>query len=301
MRRRVAEVQVSDKEPNPARVVLLPKSLVPEEDEKRHAAVSLPHPKTGAPALFVRSDAGQYFEMTKFKEKFRSWFLGDTVESDGSLYIVTPMDPLFFALSLMQKSNKYRPLEDFAEGNEFPTLSNVLKGCEECVQHIADVKVLGDDKVYRHNEAKALIWLEKKVAAVSEVLKARDVTVGASCRSSALVRSKKDSRPTEQDYVATAYSIVADYILPELSAQLKSCLKLDLKTESIVEKTPEAPPAKKLKGAESVQPVEDYSKDILKNVKGVATPKLTASQKKLQKVDKTGMKSISSFFAKKGS
>ncbi|CAN7997596.1 unnamed protein product, partial [Ixodes hexagonus] len=276
-------------------------SLLPDGDEKQHATISLPHPKTGAASLFLRSDAGQYFEITKFKEKFRSWFLGDTVESDGSLYIVTPMDPLFFALALMQKSDKYRPLEDFAEDNKFPTLLNVLKCCEEHVRHIADVKDLGDDKVYRHNEAKALVWLEKKVAAVAGVLKARDVTVGASCKSSALVRSKKDSRPTEQDYLTTAHSIVADYVSPELGARLKSSMKLDTKTESPIEKTPEAPPAKKLKGAERVQPVEDYSKDVPKNARGAATPKLTASQRKLQKVDKTGMKSISSFFAKKGS
>ncbi|KAH8009769.1 hypothetical protein HPB51_019084 [Rhipicephalus microplus] len=125
---------------------------------------------------------------------------------DGSLYVATPMDPLFFAVALLQKSNKFRPLEDFVEDNLYPNLLSVINSCSSRLRHVADIKELGEDRVYRYNESKCIAWLTKKVKAVAAALESADIQVGATCVTAALVRSKRDTRPTNVDgFVSVLY------------------------------------------------------------------------------------------------
>uniref|UniRef100_A0A1E1X2I0 Ribonuclease H2 subunit B n=1 Tax=Amblyomma aureolatum TaxID=187763 RepID=A0A1E1X2I0_9ACAR len=285
----------------PLRVIVLPDQHT-AEDGQVHSVVRLPHPKTEASSLYIKADSGEYLELVKFKEKHGSWIVDNFVEPDGSLCVATPMDPLFFTVALLHKSDtKFRPLDDFVEDNSYPHLISIVRSCSSHIQHIADVKELGEDRVYRYNESKCLKWLTKKVKAVAAALESADIQVAAACISAALVRSKHDSRPTSEEYMLTAHSIVADYVPPALSVLLKSSLGLDTKPAADKkQKAPGSPPPKKQK-TEIVEPLEDYTKGASKHatLKTAKEPKLTASQKKLQKADKTGIKSISSFFTKK--
>ncbi|XP_075742118.1 ribonuclease H2 subunit B [Rhipicephalus microplus] len=299
-RPRNGDVTTSEGSQEPLRFFVLPNKYA-AEDEQTHSIVPLPHPKTETSSLYLKADSGEYLELVKFKEKRGSWIVEDFVEPDGSLYVATPMDPLFFAVALLQKSNKFRPLEDFVEDNLYPNLLSVINSCSSRLRHVADIKELGEDRVYRYNESKCIAWLTKKVKAVAAALESADIQVGATCVTAALVRSKRDTRPTNEDYMVTAHSIVADYVPPALGLLLKSSLGLDKKPAADKKaEAPSSPPPKKQR-TEPVEPLEDYSQGTPKNglFKPTKTPKLTASQKKLQKVDKTGMKSISSFFVKK--
>lgn len=299
-RPRNGDVTTSEGSQEPLRFFVLPNKYA-AEDEQTHSIVPLPHPKTEASSLYLKADSGEYLELVKYKEKRGSWIVEDFVEPDGSLYVATPMDPLFFAVALLQKSNKFRPLEDFVEDNLYPNLLSVINSCSSRLRHVADIKELGEDRVYRYNESKCIAWLTKKVKAVAAALESADIQVGATCVTAALVRSKRDTRPTNEDYMVTAHSIVADYVPPALGLLLKSSLGLDKKPAADKKaEAPSSPPPKKQR-TEPVEPLEDYSQGTPKNglFKPTKTPKLTASQKKLQKVDKTGMKSISSFFVKK--
>uniref|UniRef100_G3MSL7 Ribonuclease H2 subunit B n=1 Tax=Amblyomma maculatum TaxID=34609 RepID=G3MSL7_AMBMU len=283
----------------PLRVIVLPDQYA-TNDGQVHSVVRLPHPKTEASSLYIKADSGKYLELVKFKEKHGSWILDDIVEPDGSLCVATPMDPLFFTLALLHKSDtKFRPLGDFVEDNSHPHLIDVVRSCSSQMEQIADVKELGEDRVYRYSESKCLDWLTKKVKAVAAALESSNIQVAAACVSAALVRSKHDSQPTHEEYMLTAHSIVADYVPPALSLLLKSSLGLDTKPAADKkQKEPGSPPPKKQK-TEPVEPLEDYTKGASKDVmKTAKEPKLTASQKKLQKADKTGIKSISSFFTK---
>ncbi len=47
---------------------------------------------------------GHLQEVNWYKERYRSWFIGDSVLEDGSIYLCTPVDPLFLALPLMESS-----------------------------------------------------------------------------------------------------------------------------------------------------------------------------------------------------
>lgn len=49
---------------------------------------------------------GRLQEVNWFKERFRSWFVGDAVIDHGSLYLSTPVDPLFIALSILEASRQ---------------------------------------------------------------------------------------------------------------------------------------------------------------------------------------------------
>ena len=47
---------------------------------------------------------GHLQEVNWYKERYRSWFIGDSVLEDGSMYLCTLVDPLFLALPLMESS-----------------------------------------------------------------------------------------------------------------------------------------------------------------------------------------------------
>ncbi|KAH9371201.1 hypothetical protein HPB48_006079 [Haemaphysalis longicornis] len=145
------------------------------------------------------------------------------------------------------------------------------------VAAVADWRELGgDERVYRFNESKCLSWLTKRTKAVAAALESADIQVGAACVSAALVRSKRDSRPTNEDYMTAAHSIVADYVPPALGSALKSSLGLDKKPandkvkkaenkeDAAPSSPPHSPPAKKKKG-EKVEPLEDYTQGTPKN------------------------------------
>ena len=57
----------------------------------------------GEPAEYLLID-GHLQEANWYKERFRSWFVGDAVLEDGSMYLCTPVDPLFLALPLLESS-----------------------------------------------------------------------------------------------------------------------------------------------------------------------------------------------------
>lgn len=57
----------------------------------------------GEPAEYLLID-GHLQEVNWYKERYRSWFVGDSVQEDGSMYLCTPVDPLFLALPLLESS-----------------------------------------------------------------------------------------------------------------------------------------------------------------------------------------------------
>lgn len=58
--------------------------------------VTLRHPNTGESAVFLFSPANNSVqEVLTFNEGKRSWFIDETVKSDGKLHLSTPIDPIF--------------------------------------------------------------------------------------------------------------------------------------------------------------------------------------------------------------
>jgi hypothetical protein len=101
--------------------------------------------------------------------KYSSFICNNSAISDGLLYISTPIDPLFLALSHIRSSaSRYAPLDQVLEG--LPVyLKEAVRASVSKVTEVSDR--LGEDMlVYKYDEDKVLAWLEKKHARVNAVL-----------------------------------------------------------------------------------------------------------------------------------
>ncbi|KAK9828045.1 hypothetical protein WJX81_004454 [Elliptochloris bilobata] len=67
--------------------------------------IELLHPRTGAPAPFLVL-AGRLCEANLFRAAHAAWFAGERVLADGGLALVTPVDPLFPALPLLEAARR---------------------------------------------------------------------------------------------------------------------------------------------------------------------------------------------------
>jgi len=70
--------------------------------------ISFPHPHHGKSVKFMliqdRFLELNLVEPVDFRSHPHSWFIGNTVVSDGSLYIASPVDPVFLALPFLESA-----------------------------------------------------------------------------------------------------------------------------------------------------------------------------------------------------
>ncbi|XP_064909162.1 ribonuclease H2 subunit B isoform X3 [Columba livia] len=256
----------------------------------------------GEATLYLfNSGAQQLFEVKAFHEEYRSWFIGQTVQQDGRLLFVTPMDPLFLILYYLIKADKeqgkFQPLDQVVIDSEYPNCPLLLKCADvkQYIHHVTDEKEIGSQKFHKYSQEKTLKWLKKKVNQTVKALKSNNVCVGERVLDPTFV-SIKQITDTEEDYLRYAHGLISEYIPEDLSKELLKYLGLpELKSPA------SEPPLKKMKLSDDpVEAEEDYTKFNSNNTKTKkANSKMSAAQKALAKVDKRGMKSISSFFSSK--
>ncbi|NXJ84145.1 RNH2B Ribonuclease, partial [Trogon melanurus] len=258
---------------------------------------------TGEATLYLfNSGAQQLFEVKAFHEEYRSWFIDQTVQQDGRLLFVTPMDPLFLILYYLIKADKeqqgkFQPLDQVVLDSEYPSCLLLLKCADvkQYIHHVTEEKEIGSQKFHKYSQEKTLKWLKRKVNQTVKALKSNNVTVGERVYADTYISSKQIT-DTKEDYVRYAHGLISEYIPEDLSKELLKYLGLpDLKSQA------SEPPLKKRKSSDvPVEPEEDYTKFNSSNLKTKkATSKMSPAQKALAKVDKSGMKSISTFFSPK--
>lgn len=262
----------------------------------------LPHPKSGLSTMYAFKDKKSW-EILKFSEKYRSWFCNDSVQEDGSLYILSPIDPIFLAipyLSKIAKKGKYMTLDQtFIDDNYQHGLAR-LESCLSCSQleRLCDRKGPADLSAFKLNTEKLITWLSQKVEHLAAHLKTTNLHVGTGSQACNFMKSSTSDAYSHDDYLSYAFEFVHDYIDEEISQSLKSSLKIVSTPKANQED--QAPPSKRQKlNGDLVNNgcLEDYRDNQIKLAK--KTIKLTAGQKQLAKVDKTGMKSLNNFFMKK--
>ncbi|XP_058897507.1 ribonuclease H2 subunit B isoform X7 [Kogia breviceps] len=264
--------------------------------------VKLVNPRSGEGTSYLFNMClPQLFEIKVFKEKNHSWFINESVQSGGLLHFATPMDPLFLLLHYLIKADregKFQPLDQVVMDDMFPNCILLLKlpELEKLLRHVTEEKEIDKKKYYKYSKEKTLKWLEKKVNQTMAALKTNNVNVGARVQSTAFFSGDPLSSDKEEDYIRYAHGLISDYIPKELSDDLSKYLKLPEPPASVPN-----PPSKKVKlSDEPVEAKEDYTKFNTKDLKTVKkNSKMTAAQKALAKVDKSGMKSIDSFFGAK--
>ncbi|XP_068615759.1 ribonuclease H2 subunit B-like [Brachionichthys hirsutus] len=259
----------------------------------------LRNPATDAASLYLLSGGdARLFEVKAFEEDFHSWFIGQTVQRDGRLLFVTPMDPLYLLLPYLIKAGKdgtFQPVDQVVTDEEFPSCSRLLK-CAPSLHNVAEEKEVEKQKFHRYSQEKTMNWLKKKVERTVLVLKKSNISVGEGVKSTTFVKVKSESDWHEEDFLRYAHGLISEYISEDLSKALLKHLQLpELTSPKEAE-----PPSKKRKLSDTpVEAGEDYTKFNSAGFVRKPPKKMTAAQKSLAKVDKTGMKTMSSFFCPK--
>ncbi|KAK7866351.1 hypothetical protein R5R35_003278 [Gryllus longicercus] len=279
--------------------------------------VQLRHPQSGNPAMFLFSPGdGMVQEVLTFSENRRSWFIEDTVKSDGKMHLSTPIDPIILILPYLRKATHIMPLDQLLKDDEFPETERLLRvsGLKQITQ-IADRK--GDEELnaFKYNEEKALNWLHRKAERVAEVLKQKGIHVGSGAVSNTFIKSSKQENPDQEAYLKYAHGILSEYLAEDLSQLLLQHMGLpEERPEShskrklaetqvadgnsnvppTTQSTPESP---ELKKPRTEEPSHAGVLDLTKPEKA-SKPSITAKDKARAK-SATGSKNIANFFKKK--
>uniref|UniRef100_A0A182SMD0 Ribonuclease H2 subunit B n=1 Tax=Anopheles maculatus TaxID=74869 RepID=A0A182SMD0_9DIPT len=269
-----------------------------ESDNASLSIVSLRNPATRNETKYlIRRTPKQssLYEVNCFNEQHRSWFINESVCSNGKIFLPTVVDPLFLVLPYLVENCSERaiPLDQILVDDKFPhtsSLTDVLSPSR--LSLVADEKRAGDIRAFKYNETKALEWLVSKC---HRVRKAIGMQEGPAARSLNYIKEEKENE-TEEDEKSTlhtAFGIVADYLSLEFGRKLSTALGFP-EDENI---------SKKRKS------IVDLESAVVKKIKKEdiheTTPiKLPASEKKVSAKAKalakaaSGSKSISSFFKK---
>uniref|UniRef100_A0A8C4TVJ3 Ribonuclease H2 subunit B n=1 Tax=Falco tinnunculus TaxID=100819 RepID=A0A8C4TVJ3_FALTI len=220
----------------------------PKTPDSEPLFTKLRNPSTGEATLYLfNSGAQQLFEVKAFHEEYRSWFIGQTVQQDGRLLFVTPMDPLFLILYYLIKADKeqqgkFQPLDQVLLDAEYPSCPLLLKCADvkQYIHHITEEKGNGDlptcrwsstggeidsQKFHKYSQEKTLKWLKKKVNRTVKALKSNDICVGERVRAATFI-SGKQITDTKEDYVRYAHGLISEYIPEDLSKELLKYLGL---------------------------------------------------------------------------
>ncbi|PCH43776.1 hypothetical protein WOLCODRAFT_132945 [Wolfiporia cocos MD-104 SS10] len=160
----------------------------------------LPHPRTGISSLFLpyepptceKSSILEVQSVAPANE--RSWFMSDGhVLSDGQLFVMTPIDPAFLMIPILQRSipteerqGAFRPAEQLLEEAAARILPSTENGSADCyisdvlrllefscvrdaLRHICEVKEINPDLVvYRFSPTKVQEYLKRKVTRLAK-------------------------------------------------------------------------------------------------------------------------------------
>jgi len=270
--------------------------------EEEIALLSLNHPKYGVPFRFALFD-NILCEIQSMEESPASWFIDDSVEKDGSLYIVTPIDPLFLMLNFLKRSRR-KTLEH--EGY-FCELNQVLEGeleATSCAPQLyslfekANLSIICDQhsqnlSSYRLNDDKVLQWLQCKVEQLLETLENSPIDISISSAQSDSFRRSKESqekKPSKVELLRSALGFLSEYVDETYMDMLAKLYEISSELEE----------QEKFVESSSNDSLSQHRKENSTVKVKASTPKkprLTPGQQKLAKVNTKGMSKISSFFS----
>ncbi|XP_075978827.1 ribonuclease H2 subunit B [Anticarsia gemmatalis] len=266
--------------------------------------ITLPHPGTGKPAKYCLDDENnKIYEIVTFDEPHRSWFVGETVKSDGSVQMVTLVNPLFLVLPRLKEQcvNRAIPLEDLLSEKGYDKILDFVPNLD----NIGDLKGPADMKAYKYNEEKTLTWLEDRVRRTAKVLRQKNIHVTSGATSATFVTSNiKNDNIDEEFYLKYAFGMVSEYLQDDIIELLEK--RFDFKPDLIEtignkrkSEIENIEPSKRIKCEPDVDVKQngfDFSDKSFSEVK--KEKPLTAKEKARQKAA-SGTKTISSFFTKK--
>ncbi|KAJ2849303.1 hypothetical protein IWW36_002717 [Coemansia brasiliensis] len=152
-------------------VIVVPKRFSGQKLER----IQLPHPRTEELcSYYIDKNEEVILEATKVDMKGKRSWLGDGwVHSNGSLYMLTPIDPLFIYLTLITKQSQTKGDWKFVDidslGLESPFIGRFLKmqGLKQkTLDRLCEFRQISEDVcVAKIDSDKVITWLKSKCAA----------------------------------------------------------------------------------------------------------------------------------------
>ncbi|XP_024386037.1 uncharacterized protein [Physcomitrium patens] len=140
----------------------------------------LRNPVTGSKACYLVATDGKLQELHWSKQTHTSWFIDNFACADGSLYLATPIDPLFIILPILEQLRmkkgddlgKFRSLDDILSVDGYPGYRYLLPYLQRSIGVICETRDVGQVKYYRLDDSKTVAWLICKVNRLSGALRA---------------------------------------------------------------------------------------------------------------------------------
>ncbi|XP_065211198.1 ribonuclease H2 subunit B [Planococcus citri] len=307
MKKKTGSTEVKARCPDSDLMLLVMKELTNLNHEsgdnklKNLEILTLSHPRERRKSLYILNpNDNSVQEILKFSPPYRSWFIGNTIESDGKIYLSSNIDPLFLILPYVFEAKMSSTFDQIINDDDFSDaikLESII--AEEQLSMIADQKKCGDLTVWKYNEEKTMQWLEKKVNKVSDVLERKGIHVGTASAASNTYVISMNKKESHENYVRYAHGIVSDYLKSEVSEKLLQHLGLPpLEVNSKKRKNTDLDPEEIKKLKKQCAEKETTSKYFNEDVKPEKNPRKNVKKAQLAKAA-TGTKSISSFFKKK--
>ncbi|KAI0630363.1 ribonuclease H2, subunit B [Trametes polyzona] len=156
----------------------------------------LPHPRTGIPSLFVPHETPETSVVLEVQSisppNRRSWFTEEEVAEDGKLLVMTPVDPAFLLIRLLQCTlpadgtpGNFRPADDIIEEAAAKVASSAVEGGQtvtsDDILHLSTLRciplamrrvcefkeITPDITVFRYSPDRTLECLRAKVSRLS--------------------------------------------------------------------------------------------------------------------------------------
>jgi len=137
--------------------------------DRLHDIVPLRHPRTGTKGQFSFNGDNELLELQRVDGEENSYFVDDTVVSDGTLWMLSPVDPNFHLLYYLDQARakteehagRFGVIEDALNDAVFPATKLLATAKNVRLEKICDIKDKGEIYV-RLNDEKVLSWLEAK-------------------------------------------------------------------------------------------------------------------------------------------
>ncbi|KAJ7200492.1 ribonuclease H2, subunit B [Mycena rebaudengoi] len=291
----------------------------------------LPHPRTGLASLFLAYES-QATESSPQQDRIlevqavaptnaRSWFIDQEVVADGKLLVMTPIDPAFLLIPVLQsvypengETGMFRPadeiFEDAAANLEESSTSAAGKDislivskddvlhftsmgcCQDALKRVCDVKeITSEIIVYRYSPAKVVEYLRVKITRLStpEMVEVSRTIVRSLAKDGLMEDGKEDLLAVGR--TRAACDLVAQYIPPGIRNLLMA--SYDFTSLDAYFKTVEDENAALV----IEKPVKAKTAPVAADKK--RKPGTSQGVEKLKKAKTAGMAKLSTFFTKK--
>lgn len=236
-------------------------ALLPSNFLENAEYFNFPHPRNGKTATFLMKD-DLFYELLYVDRPHSSWFIGNSVVSDGVPLFAVPIHPLLIVLPFVSSRGKEMFSEnDFFFDTKYASIANQLK---PKLKLICQQNEIADDLAYYYDQDKAVSWIVSKTEQLMPFFRQSDDT-------------SEQVKNEDHFLIEVCFDAVRHYLSNDFAQLVKDELR---------KKYPGSFPPKELNSSDSQTIVE--AQQPQKNKKKTPASKLKKP---------AGNMSISSFFA----